>query len=88
MDPKNKKVKLINTEDDPWIKHLNALWDTPFEQCQPYTEDNLVQINLADDVNPKPTFFSKTMPLGEKEGLISLEREYINVFAWSSTWLD
>ena len=34
-------------DTDPWIKHLNALWDTRFEQREPPTEDKVVQINLG-----------------------------------------
>lgn len=28
---------LLQSEDDPWIKHLNTLWDTHFEQHEPHT---------------------------------------------------
>ena len=27
--------KMAQSDTDPWIKHLNALWDTRFEQCEP-----------------------------------------------------
>jgi len=41
------------------------------------------QINLGDDANPKPIFISESLSPSEKEDLISLVREYIDVFAWN-----
>jgi len=29
--------ELIQSDSDPWIKHLNTLWDIRFEQCKPPT---------------------------------------------------
>ena len=43
--------ELIKSDSDPWIKHLNILWDTCFEQCEP-TEDKVTHINLGDEANP------------------------------------
>ena len=31
--------ELIQSNSDLWIKHLNTLWDTHFEQRKPPTED-------------------------------------------------
>ena len=36
--------EMIQSDTDPWIKHLNNLWDTRFEQREPPTEDKVVQI--------------------------------------------
>ena len=69
--------EMIQSDTDPWIKHLNTLWDTRFE---PPTEDKVVQINLGDEANPKPIFISENLLPPKKEDLISLEREYIDVF--------
>jgi len=33
--------ELIQLDSDPWIKHLNTLWDTCFEQCKPPTVDKV-----------------------------------------------
>ena len=52
--------EMIQSDTDPWIKHLNNLWDTRFEQREPPTEDKIVQINLGDEANPKPIFISET----------------------------
>ena len=72
---------LIQCDTDPWIKHLNALWDIRFEQREPPTEDKVIQFNLGDDLNLKPIFISESLSPYEKEDLVSLIREYIDVFA-------
>ena len=74
--------EMIQSDADPWIQHLNNLWDTRFEQREPPTEDKLVQINLGDEANPKPIFISEGLSPSEKKDLISLAQEYIDVFAW------
>ena len=75
--------EMIQSNTDPWIKHLNNLWDTRFEQREPPTEDKVVQINLGDEANPKPIFISEGLSPSEKRDLISLVQEYIDVFAWN-----
>ena len=55
---KMKNEEMIQSDTDPWIKHLNALWDIHFEQREPPTEDRAIQINLGDEANPKPIFIS------------------------------
>jgi len=72
----------IQSDTDPWIKHLNTIWDVHFEQREPPTEDKVTQINLGDEANPKPIFISESLTSSEKEDLISLVQEYIDVFAW------
>lgn len=47
------------------------------------TEDEVVQINMGNEDHPKPIFISKSLTPEEKDNLVSLLREYINVFAWS-----
>ena len=80
---KEEDEEMIQSDIDPWIKHLNTLWDIHFEQCEPPTEDKVVQINLGSEANPKPIFISESLSPSEKEDLIYLIREYINVFAWN-----
>ena len=75
--------EMIQSDTDPWIKHLNTLWDTRFEQREPPTEDKVVHINLGDEANPKPIFISDGLSPSEKKDLISLVQEYIDVFAWN-----
>ena len=43
----------------------------------------MTQINLEDEVNPKPIFISESLSPSEEEDLIQLIREYIDVFAWN-----
>ena len=50
---------MIQSDIDPWIKHLNTLYDMRFEQLELPTEDKMVQINLRDEANPKPIFISE-----------------------------
>jgi len=74
---------MIQSDTDPWIKHLNTLWDIYFEQCEPPIEDKVTQINLGDEANPKPIYISESLSPPEKEGLICLVWEYIDVFVWN-----
>jgi len=75
--------EMIQSDTDPWIKNLNILWDIRFEQREPPTEDKVTQINLEDEANPKHIFISESLSPPEKEDLIRLVREYINVFVWN-----
>lgn len=38
---------------------------------------------MGNEDHPKPIFISKSLTPEEKDNLVSLLREYINVFAWS-----
>jgi len=42
-----------------------------------------MQVNLGSQDNPKPIFISESLSLIEKEELIMLIKEYIDVFGWS-----
>ena len=81
-EPDDDEIELIDTEDDPWIRHLNMLWDIRFEKREPPTDDALLQVNMGDETNPKPIYISDTVSQDEKADLIALIREYIDVFAW------
>src|SRR5436190_62627 len=74
---------LLEDDDDPWIRHLNILWDIRFEQREPPTDDKLVQIDLGDGVTPKPIFVGEGLSPSERGDLIKLIQEYIDVFAWN-----
>jgi len=67
--------EMIQSDADPWIKHLNTLWDTRFKQREPPTEDKVIQVNLGDEANPKPIFISDGLSPSEKKDLISLVQE-------------
>src|SRR3954470_21388866 len=81
-EPDDDEIELIDPEDDPWMRHLNMLWDTRFEQREPPTNDALLQVNMGGEANPKPIYISDTLSQDEKANLIALIREYIDVFAW------
>jgi len=46
-------------------------------------EDKVTQINLRDEADPRPIFISENLSPSEREDLISLVQEYIDVFAWN-----
>ena len=71
------------TWEDPWVHHLNMQYGDRLEQREPSTEDQVIQVNMGSEENPKPIFISDSLPPEEKEELISLIREYIDVFAWN-----
>ncbi|ONK72710.1 uncharacterized protein A4U43_C04F22330 [Asparagus officinalis] len=75
--------ELIEPTNDPWIKHLNILWDIRFEQRDLPTEDKVIQVNMGSEFDPKPIFISEILSPSKKEDLISLIREYIDVFVWN-----
>ena len=72
---------MFEVDNDPWIRHLNILWDIHFEQREPPTNGKLVQIDLGDGVTPKPIFIGEGLSPTEREDLIKLIWEYIDVFA-------
>jgi len=78
--PEDGDEEMIQSDIDPWIKYLNTLWDIRFEQREPPTD---TQINLGDKANSKPIFIRESLSPSEKEDLISLVWEYIDVFAWN-----
>ena len=57
----DRDEEMIQSDIDPWIKHLNTLWHIHLEQCEPPTEDKITQINLGDEANPKPIFISESL---------------------------
>ena len=42
-----------------------------------------MQIDLGDGIIPKPIFVGEGLSPDERDDLIKLIREYINVFAWN-----
>lgn len=83
MDEDKSEV-FKDPENDPQAKHLGAQWESHFEPSEQPTEDKVVQVNVGDETKPKPKpiFISESMSLIDKEELISLIREYIDVFGW------
>ena len=71
------------TDEEPWAQQLDLQWEKRFELRDPPTEDKVMQVNLGSQDHPKPIFISESLSLTEKEELIILIKEYIDVFAWN-----
>ena len=71
------------TDVEPWAQQLDFQWEKWFEQREPPTEDMVIQVNFSIQDHPKPIFISESLSLMEKEELIVLVREYIDVFTWN-----
>ena len=53
--PEDRDEEMIQSDADPWIKHLNTLWDIRFKQREPRIEDKVTQINLGDRLILSPS---------------------------------
>ena len=71
------------TNEEPWAQQFDFQWEKRFKQREPPTEDKMIQVNLGNQDNPKPIFISESLSLTEREELMVLVREYIDVFAWN-----
>jgi len=71
------------TNEEPWAQQLELQWEKQFELREPPTEDKAMQVNLGSQDHPKLIFISESLSLMEKEELIILVKEYIDVFAWN-----
>ena len=47
------------------------------------TEGRVIQVNLGTQDHPKLISISESLSLTEREELLALIREYIDVFAWN-----
>ena len=65
---------------DPGAQQLDLQWEMCFEQCDSPTEDKVIQI---DQKHPKLIFISESLSPKEKQDLIVLIKEYIDVFTWN-----
>lgn len=61
---------------------MDAQWELWFEQHESPMEDQVIQISMDDDQNPKPILMSKNITSKELQGLIELIRECVDVFTW------
>jgi len=68
-------------DTDPWAQHLNLQWKRRFEQHEPLIEDKVIQVDVGGQANSKLISITKSISPKEKHDLISLIREYIDVFA-------
>jgi len=74
-------IKTFDAES--WAQQLDFQWEKQFKQREPPTEDKVVQVNLGSQGHPKTITINESLSLTEKEELIALVREYIDVFVWN-----
>lgn len=67
--------------NDTWAHHMDLQQDIKFEQRELPTEGKVTQINMGIEENSKSIFICESLTLEEKENLVALIREYIDVFA-------
>ena len=68
---------------DPWAQQLNLQWEKHFEQRNPPIEDKVIQNDVGDQMHPKLISISESLSPTDKQDLISLIKEYLDIFAWS-----
>ncbi|MFG1569962.1 hypothetical protein ACDT16_13845, partial [Staphylococcus aureus] len=60
-DPPIEEDQLMEFfEDEPWAQRLGSQWEMRFEQREPPTMDQVVQIDLGTESSPKPIFISES----------------------------
>ena len=78
-----EQEEAIETFDtEPWAQQLDLQWEKQFEQREPPTENRVIQIDVGSQDHPKPISISECLSFTEREKLIALVREYIDV-AWN-----
>jgi hypothetical protein len=45
--------------------------------------DPLEEIDIGDEITPRPTFINKNMSLEHKDAIMKLLKEYVDCFAWN-----
>ena len=66
-----------------WAQQLDLQWEKRFEQRDPPTEDKVIQIDVDDQKHSKLISISESLSPTEKQDVVSLIKEFIDVFAWS-----
>jgi len=77
----DEDIELFDT--DPWAQQLDLQWKKCFEQCDRPTQDKVIQIDVGDQTHLKLISISESLSPTEKQDLISVIKEYIDVFTWS-----
>jgi len=70
-------------DTDPWAQQLDHQWENRLKQRDPPTKDKVIQIDVDDQEHPKLISISESLLPKEKQDLIALIKNYIDVFAWS-----
>jgi len=66
---------------EPGLSNSISSGRSDFKQHEPPTEDRLIQVDVSSRDHTKPISISESLSLTEREELIALIREYIDVFA-------
>ena len=81
---KLEQDEVIETFDtELQAQQLDLQWEKRFEQHEPPTKDRVIQIVVDSQDHPKHISISESLSFTEREELIALIREYIDVFAGS-----
>jgi len=67
-------------DTDPWAQLLDLQWEKHFEQRDLPTEDKVIQIDVGDQTHRKLISISESLLTTEEQDLISLIKEFIDVF--------
>lgn len=62
---------------------MDAQQELRFEQHEPRTEDQVIQMNMEDDKNSKSHICVKNLDQNELQNLIKLIQKCIDVFVWN-----
>ena len=89
-DEGNAKMKIISSnhisvEKVEEVPQLEDAQEAPasFEEGNQGTIDELKQVNLGTEQDPRPIFISAYLTLEEEKSYLDLLKEYRDVFAWS-----
>jgi len=74
---------IVLFDTDLWTQQLDLQWEKCFEQRESLTKDKVIQVDVGGQTHLKLIFISESLSPTEKKDLISLIREYMDVFAWS-----
>lgn len=77
------KRRVQTTHPLACAQNMDAQLEIRFKQQEPPTDDQVIQVNIESDQDPKHIFISKNLDQNELQNLIELVREYMDVFAWN-----
>ena len=58
--------QLEHFDCDPWAQQMSYQWEMHFEQREPPTEDEVIQVDVGYEAHRKPIFISKSLSPQEK----------------------
>jgi hypothetical protein len=85
-------------KNDDWLRHrMEQYWSTMNNMCEVIEDfneveklgqgfssiDPLEEIDIGDEITPRPIFVNKNISLEHKDDIIKLLRGYIDCFTWN-----